>query len=144
MDYIYYDPEASFLGKRFELHSFADIQLGDKISFYISHLYDDFHRKDNGEEVYDLNIINTKLTYQFSESLYLRSIAQWDSLREVVLTDILASFTYIPGTVVYLGYGSLHENTGWEDNQWNPSSPLAEYYQKSQSIFLKASYLFQN
>jgi len=144
MDNIYYDPEAPFLGNRLELYSYADIQLGDKISFYISHLYDDFHRKVNAEEIYSLNIINTKLTYQISESLYLRAIVQYDSLKEVVLTDILASFTYMPGTVVYLGYGSLHENTGWEDNQWNPASPLSEYYQTSQSIFLKASYLFQN
>jgi hypothetical protein len=144
MDNIYYDKEAPFLGKRFELASYMDIQLGGKLSFYISQLYDDFHRKDNDEEVYSLNIINTKLTYQFSESLYLRAIVQWDSLREVVLTDILASFTYIPGTVIYFGYGSLHENMGWEDNRWESAAPNAQYYQSTQSVFLKASYLFQN
>lgn len=143
MDNIYYDEDTPFLGKRFELHSYVDLQLSDKISFYVSHLYDTFDRKDNGENVYDLNIINTKLTYHFSESLFLRAIVQWDSLREVVLTDILASFTYIPGTVVYLGYGSLHENLGWENNKWNTGVASAEYYQTTQSVFLKASYLFQ-
>jgi hypothetical protein len=144
MDSIYYESAEPFLGTQLKLHSYVDMQLSDKIAFYISHLYDDFNRKDNGEKVYDLHIINTKLTYHFSESLFLRAIVQWDSLREVVLTDILASFTYIPGTVIYLGYGSLHENMGWEDNHWNSSSPNAQYYQSTQSIFLKASYLFQN
>jgi hypothetical protein len=67
-------------------------------------------------------------------------LIQYDSYREIVLTDILLSYQLNPQTVLYLGYGSLHENKSWRDDQWIDPDDLAQYYQTRQSIFLKGSY----
>ena len=67
----------------------------------------DFRRADTRARVYELELVNTKTTFQFSKQFFIRGIAQYDSLRERVLSDFLASYELRPGTVAYAGYGSL-------------------------------------
>ncbi len=59
--------------------------------------------------------------------------------------DLLASFTLIPGTVVHLGYGSLHQKQYWDDinQQWDSGVDLGKFYQNTQSLFFKVSYLYR-
>jgi hypothetical protein len=54
-----------------------------------------------------------------------------------MMTDLLASFTYIPGTVVYIGYGSLDEKIAWRDEEYVPSDRFLE---TKRSFFFKVSY----
>lgn len=44
-----------------------------------------------------------------------------------------------PGTVVYVGYGSLIERRGFVDGQWVPLT--GAYLTTERGVFLKASYL---
>jgi hypothetical protein len=90
-----------------------------------------------------VSIFQSKTTYQFDKHFFVRALIQYDNYREVVLTDLLASFTLIPGTVMHLGYGSLHENLEWQNNQWADDTTYGKYFQSSQSLFFKVSYLFQ-
>jgi hypothetical protein len=60
-----------------------------------------------------------------------------------VLSDFLASFTLIPGTVAHLGYGSLHDKMEWVGGKWEPAVMAGRYYQNKQSLFFKVSYLVQ-
>ncbi|MBY0496946.1 MAG: hypothetical protein K2Y23_22285 [Cyanobacteria bacterium] len=46
-------------------------------------------------------------TYQFDKHFLARFLAQYDSSRDRVLTDFLASYEFVPGTVFHVGYGSL-------------------------------------
>jgi hypothetical protein len=85
-------------------------------------------------------IFRSKSTYQFDEHLFLRAVIQYDSYTEMVLTDLLLSYQLNPQTVIHLGYGSIHENKTWKDDQWLDPDVLSEYYQTRQSIFLKGSY----
>ena len=68
---------------------------------------------------------------------------KYDSYREVILTDLLASFTLIPGTVMHVGYGSLYQNLNWENNEFVPHDTYGKYYQISRSFFFKMSYRFR-
>jgi len=42
------------------------------------------------------------------------------------MTDFLASFTYIPGTVIHIGYGSLYERIKWEDGEYRSANRFLE------------------
>ncbi len=119
------------------------IQPTGNLEQYFDYSYIRFDSKTDGSKVYDVNIFRSKTTYQINKHLFLRAILQYDSYREVFLTDLLASFMLIPGTVVHVGYGSLHQNLGWENGEWTDPRETAMYYQTTQSLFLKASYLFQ-
>ena len=83
------------------------------------------------------------LLNQINKYLLLRGIVQYDSYSEIVLSDILASFTLIPGTVVHLGYGSMHNKQEWKNNEWVTDTNHGLYYQSARSLFFKVSYLFQ-
>jgi hypothetical protein len=92
-----------------------------------------FDRQSTGERVYDLDIIYSRTTYQFSRQFFIRAIAQFDSSRERVLSDFLASYELSPGTVVHAGYGSLY---GREHEEIE----FDRYLSTARAFFFKASY----
>ena len=55
-------------------------------------------------------------------------------------TDFLASFTYIPGTVIHLGYGSLYNKIEWRNNNYEESDRFLE---TKRGFFFKTSYLWR-
>jgi hypothetical protein len=112
-----------------------------RLSQSIGHQRVDFRRADTGQRVYDLDLLNTRTTFQFSKLFFLRAIAQYDSLRERLLMDILASYELRPGTVAYAGYGSLYERRDFVEDEWVPGA--GTYLTTRRGLFLKASYLYR-
>lgn len=102
--------------------------------------YAGFSRASDGERLYDYAIFRAKTTYQWNKYLFFRGIAEYNSYRKQLVTDLLASFTYIPGTVFHVGYGSLYEKVQWRDERFVPGRDLLE---TRRGFFLKASYLWR-
>ena len=94
-----------------------------------------------GGRVYDVRVVNSKTTYQFTSRLAARGIVQYDSSRKRVLSDFLASYEVRPGTVFYAGYGALFEQRDYRDNQWVNAE--GDYLTTSRGLFVKASYLYR-
>jgi hypothetical protein len=142
-DSIYYDPEDPLAGKRRTYVAYADLQPSEKFSQSFYYQRQEFDNAATSERLYNVDIFRSKTTYQFNEYLFLRAIVQYDSSQDIILTDLLASFTLIPGTVLHLGYGSLHNELEFDktNKEWLTGSELAEWYQTRQSFFFKASYL---
>jgi hypothetical protein len=140
---IYYDPLDPFLGHRTQLHLNVSLQPTQNMNLFAEHVISRFRRSESGEKVYDQGIWRGRLTYQFNAKLFVRGLVQYDSFARRVLGDFLASFTYIPGTVLYLGYGSLNESRSWTDGGWQRSVTGDRYYQTRQSLFFKVSYRYQ-
>jgi hypothetical protein len=113
------------------------------VNFFAEHSICRFNRIGSGERVYSQGIWRGRLTYQFSPKLFVRGLVQYDSLSKRILGDFLASFTYIPGTVIYLGYGSLNESQSWSENRWQRDVTGERFYQTRQSFFFKVSYRYQ-
>ncbi len=70
----------------------------------------------------------------------MRFLAQYDSSAARVLTDLLASYELVAGTVFHAGYGSLYE----KDREFPgapPQPPNNNYLKVNRGLFLKASYL---
>jgi hypothetical protein len=101
----------------------------------------DFDRESTGEDVYVVDVVNTRSVYQFTKEFYLRAIVQFNSDEDQILTDFLASYELRPGTVIYGGYGSLIEQRAFEDEQWIPNR--GAYLTTRRGLFFKASYLFR-
>lgn len=100
----------------------------------------DFTRRSTGQREYDYAIWRGRLTYQMNRCLFFRGVVEYNSFRRQMLTDLLASFTYIPGTVVQLGYGSLYERTAWVDGEYREAGRFLEM---KRGLFFKASYLWR-
>ena len=91
--------------------------------------------------MYTVNILNTRTTYQFSREFALRAIVQYESQRHRVLTDFLGSYEPRPGTVVYIGYGSLYEKRDYQNQEWVEGE--GSYLTTRRGLFLKTSYLYR-
>ncbi len=138
---LYYSKEDPCLGKeltyRFTLTFQPNNRLSQSVEFFHNHMDG---LEDQGR-LYTLNIINSHTSFQFNRYFFMRGIVQYDSYQDKVLLDALASFTFIPGTVIHLGYGSLYKKKAWIDNEW--TSHQGRYYDMKKSLFFKASYLWR-
>lgn len=96
-----------------------------------------FHQTGTGEELYQVRIYRLRTTYQVNKYLLARLISEYDTYEEHLLTEFLLSFTYIPGTVIHLGYASGFDRQDWDGSEYIPGKGFLE---TSRGVFLKASY----
>ena len=115
-------------------------QPSDKFHSSLSYTYSDFYRDSDDIKKFDYGIVRFRNTYQVNRYLFFRAIVEYNSFYEELMTDFLASFTYIPGTVVHIGYGSLYNTTKWEDDHYVDSDRFLEI---KRGLFFKASYLWR-
>jgi len=137
--------ENPFQGKKKYFSASLKFQPTETLSFYLSYNYTDFNKESDGSDIYDYHIFYTKSTFQPNKHLYFRVLVQYDSYLDTVLSDILASYELIPGTVFHVGYGSMHENRSWDprNRNWTNDINSQRFYQTSQSFFVKCSYRLQ-
>ena len=115
-------------------------QPTDKIDARLDYTYSNFDRRSDGERIYDYGITRGRFTYQVNKYLFFRGIVEHNAFYDEILTDFLASFTYIPGTVIHFGYGSLYEKIEWRNGAYHPF----DHFRESQrGLFFKASYLWR-
>jgi len=110
-----------------------------KTEFLVS--YSDFTRKSDKEKEYDFTILRSKNTFQLNKYLFFRIILEYNTFHKTLTGDFLTSFTYIPGTVIHLGYGSLYEKVKWDGEYYVPGNTFLE---TRRGIFFKASYLWRS
>ena len=130
---IFYDEEAPFQGYQRRASVRVGLQPSPRVNSNTSYSFVSFSNRGTGEHVYSVHILNLRNTYQFSPRFFIRAIAQFDSSRERVLADFLASYELSPGTVVHAGYGSLF-GTAYEDLHFD------HYTATARAFFFKASY----
>jgi len=112
----------------------------ERFDFTGSLTYSDFYAAATKEKEYGYAIWRGRLTYQVNKYLFFRGVVEYNDYRKTMLTDLLASFTYIPGTVIQLGYGSLYDKVEWADGEYRPSERFLEV---RRGLFFKASYLWR-
>ncbi len=112
----------------------------ENLHFDLSLIFSDFYRDVDSSKKYDYMILRSRNTYQVNKYLFFRGIVEYNSFRKRLVTDFLASFTYIPGTVIHVGYGSLYEKIQWENNGYISSD---QFLETKRGFFFKASFLWR-
>ena len=134
---IFYDPSAPYQGYGSRVTAGVRYQPGDRFDFSLSANYVDFFRKSDKAKIYDYMILRSRNTFQINKYLFLRGIVEYNDFYERVTLDGLLSFTYIPGTVVHLGYGSALEKLEWIGTDYAPSD---RFHEMKRGFFFKVSY----
>ncbi len=132
--------ESPYQGRGSDATFGATYLPSEKLHFGLALAYSDFFRSVDGAKEYDYTIIRSENIFQLNKYLFFRAIVEYNSFYKQMMTDLLASFTYIPGTVVHLGYGSLYEKTAWREEEYVPSDRFLE---TKRSFFFKVSYLWR-
>jgi hypothetical protein len=115
-------------------------QPAEKLNLALSLTYTDFYRDSDSVKEYDYTIIRSRNTFQVNKYLFFRGIVEYNAFRKTLLTDFLASFTYIPGTVIHVGYGSFYERIQWTGSDYVPAD---RYLETQRGFFFKASFLWR-
>jgi hypothetical protein len=137
---IYYDPDAPYQGDGNRASAAVEYQPTEKFDFMVDLTYSDFYRRSDKAKVYDYTILRSFNTFQFNKYLFLRGILEYNTYRKRLTLDTLVSFTYIPGTVVYVGYGSAFEKIRWTGDEYIDSNRFLE---TKRGFFFKVSYLWR-
>jgi hypothetical protein len=137
---IYYDPDDPYQGYGNRASLEADFQPTDNLNFGLALSYADFFREATGEKIYDYALIRSRNTYQLNKYLFLRAIFEYNSYRKRLTVDTLVSFTYIPGTVVYIGYGTGYQKLEWDGADYVDSDRFLE---TNRGFFFKVSYMWR-
>jgi hypothetical protein len=130
---------APFSGRERTYYAEIGLQPSARLSQSVTFDRVEFDRASDGERVFTVNVLNTRTTFQVDRRLSLRAIVQYDSSLSRVLTDFLASWELLPGTVAYAGYGSLIEQQAWDGTDWIPGQ--GAYRTSQRGLFFKASYI---
>jgi hypothetical protein len=129
---IFYDRIAPFQGKSTARGFQVTLQPNEHFSQSVDVNDVSFRREATAQSVFDVSIINTRTTWQFNRHFLVRLIEQFDSSSHRLLTDLLASYEFVPGTVLHAGYGSLYEK--------DLRDVVGRYRTISRGLFFKASY----
>ncbi len=136
----YYDPSAPYQGYGSMIMGGVQYQPMDQLDFSLSLSYVDFFRKSDRTKIYDYLILRSRNAFQINKYLFLRGIVEYNDFYKRMTLDGLISFTYIPGTVVHLGYGSALEKLEWTGTDYAPSS---RFHELKRGFFFKVSYLWR-
>jgi hypothetical protein len=138
---IFYDPVNPFQGRSRDGSFGFTFQPSRNFSQDVSVNMIRFDRESTGERVYNVDIVNSRTTYQFDKHFLVRLLEQFDSSSHRLLTDLLASYELVPGTVFHAGYGSLFEQRPTQAGVFVPNGLDRQYLTVNRGLFFKASYL---
>ncbi len=132
--------ENPYQGEEERLSASVLFQPSNNFRSAFTYTYSEFYRTSTDEKIFDYTILRSKNTWQLNRYLFLRAIGEYNVYYKQLLTDFLASFTYIPGTVVHVGYGSLFDRIRWENERFVESDRFLE---TKRGFFFKISYLWR-
>jgi hypothetical protein len=82
------------------------------------------------EQVFDIKILRSLTTYQFTDRLLIRTITDHNTFDKTLGLNFLLTYRVNAGTVFYAGYDGRFRH-------------IADYQQTSRAIFVKLQYLFR-
>jgi hypothetical protein len=138
-DGIYYSADP-FGGRTIQAVAAVVYQPFEQWYQQVTLTYQEFDRASTGQQVYDYTIARSKTSFQVNRYLFFRAIFEYNWFRRQLVTDFLGSFTYIPGTVIHAGYGSLYQQARWDGLEYVRDR---SYVELRRGLFFKASYLWR-
>jgi hypothetical protein len=138
----FYDPTDPYQGYGTQATAAVRYQPMDQLDLNLSLNYVDFYRKSDRTKIYDYLILRSRNTFQLNKYLFVRGIVEYNDFYKRMILDGLLSFTYIPGTVVHLGYGSALEKQEWDEGLAG-FGQSNRFHEMKRGFFFKVSYLYR-
>jgi hypothetical protein len=155
---------APFLLNQNSLQALVSVYPLRSLTIDNTYLLDRDHNAHTGEDVYENQVLRTKMNYQFTRALSARVIVEYDSVlanpaqtslvrTKQLQTQALLTWLPHPGTAIYFGYNGDLQNydhricTLSVGHTCDPTQPILprsnQYLDDGRQFFLKASYLLR-
>ena len=149
-DEIFYDEVNPFLGHETGVYSFISLRpiprLQSDVNVNTSRFTD---RRTGAGEVFDVKIFRALSTYQFTERLLVRNIAEHNTFDKTLALNLLLTYRVNAGTVFYVGYDDHHQQADLierdRDGDGIPDRLFhtTERRRTNRAVFVKLQYLFR-
>lgn len=137
---IYYNELDPFQGQGWSSLQSVILTPTKQLKFKLTGRYANFYKTSPNKFIYDYSLLRLHSTYQINKNLFVRAVGEYNFYHEKLNSEVLVSFTYIPGTVIQLGYNIYAAKNIVDDNQIYGD----ELTVNRNLMFFKASYLFGN
>ncbi len=126
---IFYDSDDPFLGYSNAYGVSLTLKPNNRLQIGTSLTKQTFWENRGGDQVFDYNVLRSRITYQLSKTLSVRGIVDYNHFYKTVYGSFLFSYVYRPGTVFFLGV----DNDLLRDE-------FGRYANTNYSVFVKFSY----
>ena len=153
-DEVYFDEFNPFLGRESGFRTFINFRpvsrFATNINITTSRFMDprglfvaglNEGERDEDGEIFNVNILRTLNTYQFTDRLLLRNITEFNTYDGTVGLNFLATYRVNSGTAFYIGYDDHYRQYEQFDDQVNITD--RGYRQTNRAVFTKIQYLFR-
>jgi len=97
-------------------------------------------RYDTGRVAYNVNILTTRGTYQFTKATFARLILDYNTLNSRLRSQALFGWTPSPGTAFYAGY---NDDLNYDSRHPFTAQIVPGFRRNSRTVFIKMSYLIR-
>jgi hypothetical protein len=132
--------DAPFLGRSRGGRLFVNVLPFSRLRSNINVNYSRLVDPRDGSEVFDVKILRSQTTYQFTERLLLRSILEYNTFDTTFDANLLVTYRVNAGTVFFVGYDDHYRQGNRLDAVRFPTDA---FRQTNRAVFTKLSYLLR-
>jgi hypothetical protein len=132
--------ENPFLGADRQLNLLVSVRPFSRLQSEININTSSFVDVRTDSEVFDVKILRTRTTYQFTDRLLLRNIMEYDTFEKTVGGNLLVSYRVNAGTVFFVGYDDHYRQGNAIDERLFPTTAMLR---TNRAVFTKLQYLFR-
>ena len=138
-DDIFYS-DTPFLGNSMTATLFINLRPVSRLNASINLITSRLHEPTTNAELFDVKILRTSATYQFTDRLLVRNIMEYDAFAKTLGANILFTYRVNAGTVFFVGYDDHYQQGDLIDTMQFPTQGLQR---TNRAFFTKLSYLFR-
>lgn len=102
--------------------------------------YQSLKRYDTDRYAFKINIMTTRLTYQFTKATFARMILDYNTLNSRLRSQALFGWTPSPGTAFYAGY---NDDLNYDSRHPFTREIVPGFRRNARTLFIKMSYLIR-
>ena len=121
------------MGRVKQFGFWADIKPWQQLTIEPSFSYYKLNDRDKGVKLYEGTTLNTRVNYQFTKELFIRTIIQYNDFDDYLSLEPLVTYRLNPFTIFYIG----------SSHSFNYEIGDSRLRKTSRQFFLKFQYLFQ-
>lgn len=132
--------DSPFLGRSVTGTIFATLRPMTRLNADLTLITSRLHDPRDNSPVFDVKILRTFTTYQFTNRFLLRNIMEYNSLSRTLGANLLLTYRVNAGTVFFVGYDDHYAQENLLDAVRYPTTALRR---TNRAFFTKLSYLFR-
>ncbi len=147
---VFYDADNPYVGHQTSLFSFITLRPLSRLQSDVNISTRRFTDIYGGSgQVFDVKIFRALSTYQFTERLLFRNIAEYDTWEKTLALNLLFTYRVNAGTVFYAGYDDHYQQADLIERD-RDGDGIADFLftttdrrRTNRAVFLKLQYLFR-